>query len=770
MSLGMAIFCIPAEFSSRLKDAVRAGQFDVAALYDMSSTERRDLFTQYTDPEMGQFLNRKFEEAIVSRQKNALAEWVQGTFSTVQKKSPGYGKVLEKIEALDELGVIGTEGDAFLEDLVAQKLGMTLTAEEVQTIREKSANLEKLYAEVDNIGDPSENRQAQVEYFKALEDANDYVRSLTPTGNVKVGFSLIGRGNLLLRISSPVLNIISNTAWGSYQAVERRLTSGSFGGANPEYARQFVAHTFEVYQKSGFDPSRMLSLADEQTIRGEKFVSAQGPGVVRKVARAYEDVVFKQMMGAPDVVGAAIAFADSANIESTLIATRKEGLSGAAATSRALAIFKDAARVDPQTLEGTLVRQKAIADAQVATFTNDSKYAEVSMGIREIMNRATGDLSLGDNVMPFVKTPANIVGAGIDVSGVLTVPEFFVRGVKTFHSVYKGNSLQEAAREEFQGFAKKSIRAGFGFVLAMILSAMIDEDDFIGAYETDKRRLTELKRGVQNAVKIGGTWVSLDYFGPLASPFIGIMYAKKYGTNLPSIAFEYYKGAGIQAIAFLPGLEEAQDIAEGVGNITSGKDRPEKVPENLSKWGIDFLSSRMTPGIVSDLSAMTDEFDRETKGQGLWAGWQKKIPGLRQALPIKTDAFGDDINTQQPFSQLFFGSRVKEAQESLIIDELDRLSISGNLPALTKIEDTSTRLPQLLEQKGPERYQKAVDSFHEQFKEDLDKLIRSKGYQKKSDEEKKDAINDLKGAILDDVLKRAHYKTPKKGSRKEEET
>lgn len=775
-----------------MKDAVRAGSFDIAKLYEMTSAERRDTLAKYTDAETGAFLNKEFEKAIVSNQKDALKDWVQATFSTVQKKSPAYGQVLERINQLDQIGVLGKDSQPFLQDLVAQKLGMTLTAEEVEGIRTRAQKLEGLYDKVNGVmrdkdglarqvlpeaglGDPTQRRQAQLDYFKALKETNDYVSSLNPGHAVKIATSIIGRGNLLFRISSPTINIISNTAWGAYQAVERRILAGQIGGLNTKFAKEYVRNVLEVHQKTGFDLSRMSSLEDEQKVRGEHVTTSEGPGVTRKVARFYEDVVFKQLMSAPDVLGSAIAFSDSANIESTLIATRNEKLTGDDAKTRALSIFKDASRVDPQTLEGIVVREKAIADAQMATFTNDSTTARVALGVRDLINKASGDLTLGDQLMPFVKTPANIVQAGIDVGGFTVIPDFFLRGVKTMHSMYKGNTFSEAAGEEFKGFAAKAVRAGLGFALAVVLSSMFSTDDFIGAYDPKEAGLVGLKRGVNNAIKIGGHWVSLDYFGPVASGFVGMMYARKYGSDLPSIAFNYYRGGATQ-IVNVPGFETVQDLTSGIADFVSGQTKVDELPGDAAAGAVNFLVSRMTPGIVSDFGKMTDDFERQTKGQGLFAQFEASIPGLRENLPAQTDDLGDQIHTQAPFSQLFFGSRVKEGQDTPVIEELDRLSRTNNLPSLTKIEDNSTRLPVLLQEKGPVVYQKAIDNFYTQYKNGLTKLIENGHYQitsaagnsinydykDKSDEEKKAAITKLKGDVLDSVLAKAGYKAPKK--------
>ena len=125
-------------------------------------------------------------------------------------------------------------------------------------------------------------------------------------------------------------------------------------------------------------------------------------------------------MALPDVAFSAAHFGDSANLAASKIAA-EEGLKGAAAKKRAAAIFKDATSFDPQTEEGQYVRAQGIADASYATYQNDSYYSTLALAIRSIVNRASGNVRLGDQIMPFVKTPANVIGSGIDAAGVSAI-------------------------------------------------------------------------------------------------------------------------------------------------------------------------------------------------------------------------------------------------------------------------------------------------------------------------------------------------------------
>lgn len=252
----MPNFCIPRQLHEVLKDAVKKGEITIQSLYDMSSQQRNELFQKYTDPNTAREINAGFEKALVSKQKGALKAWAESVFTTGAKKSKNYQGILKKIDELDQLGVLNPEtAESFLSDLVATKLGATVTPEEVRVISEKATKLEEVYQKgINEFGVPT------IEYFKARRDMESYLNSLVPSSQIKIFTSTIGRGAMLFSIKSPVTNIISNTVNGTIQALERRLGSGKIGGMNNDYAIAYAKYVNQVYKETGYDISRMTSL------------------------------------------------------------------------------------------------------------------------------------------------------------------------------------------------------------------------------------------------------------------------------------------------------------------------------------------------------------------------------------------------------------------------------------------------------------------------------------------------------------------------------
>lgn len=758
------MLCIPKEYSKKLLQAAKAGDFNIQQLTEMSSKQRQELFATYIDKGTAKGVNALFEKALVSQQKTALKKWAEQVFGTKAKETPKYKNVMRKINQLDELGILNpTEAESFYQDLVAEQLGVTITAEEAKIISERAAKLEELAAKKpdNDFGLPS------IEYFKARREMFDYLNSLAPSPALRILSSTVARGNMLFSIKSPITNILGNTTQGIQQALERRLSGKQFGGTNADLAKKYFKYANKVFKESGYDITRMLHIDDTQRTLGEDTVQSEGKGVVRKVGRFYEDVVFKKLMASPDVAFSAAHFADSANLGSTKIA-KEEGLKGEAAKKRAAEIFKDATSLDPQTEEGQYVRAQAIADASYATYQNDSYYSTLALAIRKIVNTASGDVRLGDQLMPFVKTPANVIGAGIDASGVSAIRAMWnLKGA--LESAKNGN------RDPLKQVVRDFVRSGLGLTLAVMVSAMFDPDDFIGEYPTNakEQELLRLQRATPNSIRIGDKWISLDYFGAIASPLVGIMYARKYGNGLVNTAYKYAQGVGTQALKF-PAYRAVKDLLvdfeDTLNKATdTSKTVEEQTAETLGSAGVtavDFLSSRVVPAIVYDIGKATDQYERKYDSKDPAERLQAKIPVVRNSLPVKTDVLGEKVENEGAISTFLFGARVKTAKENAIVDELVRLQSVGNLPSITDVEKTSTRVKNYktqMEEKGkPEKYEATLQKFKDDFNKRMGTLVNSYTYKRATDEKKAAMITEIRADLLDRALLLGGYRKPVK--------
>jgi len=749
----MSTFCIPKQLAKKLRDAAVKGDINVKQLYEMTSEERRSFFKFYTDETTAKGINAGFERAMASEQKNALAVWAKNTFTAKEKKSSGYKNLVDKINNLSTDRLLNPENrEGFLQDAVAEKLGATISADEAKKLDELSTKLQAEYAKgVDEFGLPDEG------YWKARHEMDNYLRSITPSSNLKIATSTIGRAVMLASIKSPFINITGNTIQGISQAFERRIQNVNYAGVvDRKIINAYIKKINKIYSLSEYDVSRMQDISEGVKTLGEDITHSQGKGPVRFMGRVAEDLVFKQLLAKPDVFFSSLAFSDSANLMATRLA-KEEGLTGKALSQRATDLFRDASSLSPTSVQGRIVRSQAIADAQLATFTNDSTLAGANLAARKILNDVTGDFRLGDQIMPFTKTPANVVSITLDSAGLSAI-----RGIRNLPQAVE--SLRAGDATLMRTVARDMYRTGFGMLAAFMISSLFDKDDFIGLYPTTQKEqeLLKTKNANANSLRIGGKWVSVEYFGFLGSPLIGMLYAKKYKDNLQESMFNYAAGAFTQ-IQELPAIDPYKDVLAFIQDTSpGGKIEMKDLPETVINGAVDYIRARTVPGFVYDIAKAFDASEREVDYKNPLAKVKATIPGLRQTLPEKIDVFGEVIKGEPAYSVMLFGARVKTERDNKIITELRRLDETGNLPSITRPEKTSTRVKEFKTQVDVATFDKAMERFRSYYRKRSLAAVDSEKYKSLTDEDKKKVFDHIKEDSLNTMLEVYKYKPVKK--------
>lgn len=751
--------CISRINADKLKSGIKNGDFDIAQMFDMTTEKRRELFERYVDNEASEFLNTAFEKAMNSSRINALKEWAEKTFKGETKTKQK--DITEKINALQKIGLLtGEAQDQFVEDLLKDKLGFFLTAEETAPIIKMSDRLQELAKEKSEFGTPT------LEYFKQRKGLMDYIDSLNPSSKAKVLTSIIGRLTLLFSFKSPITNIIGNTINGLNEAAVRRMSDNQYMGLNDKIFEKYRKFALQVFKDTGYDLSRMHSLTADQRIAGESLMTSQGKGNIRKVGRIYENG-YKYIMGIPDNFYANLHFTDVLSLGAIKLA-RKDGITDKQRIdAKAKDIALDAMKIEPETNEGKLLREQAITAAEYGTYLDDNFASRVTKAFRKLLNTISGSLRLGDLRIPFAQIPATVVKRSIEASGVT--------------ALYDGFKLAQAFKNRDTASTKKYstllIRAGWGVLVAYILMSLIDPDDFIGEYadyDTNERKLIESGQATYNSIKIGNKYVSLDYIAPFSAPIIGMLNAKKYGKNGIDKIIKYFTGAA-GFITRIPGYEEVAQFfgpADERGTLKNYIQRYKKENIDYKKeaqdaalGSVDFISSRVIPAFIYDVAKAMDDYERQVDYSGPKSILQKiqaKIPVLREQLPQKVDMFGEPLKAQNPLASLFAGSRFKEGRENDVLNELNRLASQSMLPSLTDIQYTSSRIKELKQQIGDNRFKEALIYFSTNWYKDVDKEIHRWNYQKLNDEDKKKLLNNLRSELLDKTLKKYGYRKPKK--------
>lgn len=611
---------------------------------------------------------------------------------------------------------------------VNEQLGLGMSMEEAETITRKADDmLASLENSMSKTGNPS------VDFFVKQKDLENYANSLAPSSNARVIVSVVGRGNLLTSIKSPLTNIISNFFVGAYRGAVRRVNLGVANSiVSPELIKENKMYSWEIFKKTGYNVNNITSETPRNTILGEKLTHSEGEGNIRKLGRLYEEYIYKWSLGAGDVFFKDYAFTDYVALKATKLANGD--------VNKANALFKDASLIEPQTEEGKQIRQEAIDESLIATFQNKGAISEGALKARSSIDFGVG---FGEIVAPFVKTPANIVSMGLKAGfgGVRAIASEIKRDVKA-------GKILKPTQENIDLVTQN----GLGLLLASMLINAIDDDDYMPPYalatSKDKQLAKELNIPF-NAVKIGNTWVSLDYLGALASPLVGLLQARREEGFLNNI-YGYSKSAGVQALS-IPAFGNISDLFEKVQNLVR-----KSGDEVMSETGQDLLEqayARVVPSLVSDVAKALDPYERETQGNEFIT----KIPVLRETAPKKvsvTSGVAEELGS--PIYDLLFGSRIKEQVTNDVADELQRLNNVGYGVSLTTVTRSG-----LLSSLDEDTKQKVREDFATEYSKNVSRLIKTPRYRRATDEDKQEMINKIRRSIVSSLKKR-HLKKRKK--------
>lgn len=637
---------------------------------------------------------------------------------------------------------------SLLEEVVSEKLKVSVSPEEVKKIKELADTIDTTQKKVgEDLGNPAK-LEDNLAFFKARKAMEDYLASRAPASRTKVLTGTIGRAAMLASVKSPLLNIGSNFEIGFTESLARRISRGEFSGTDSKLATDYVKMANKVYQETGYDISRMTSLADTGT-SGERIlgqtVHAQGPGAIRKVGRVAEDIVFKQLMGAPDVAFASVHYADSVNLNAIKMAKGDKAL--------AKEYMTDAMRLEPKTEQGQILRDQAILDSQKATWTDKTWASRVSEGIRKILNDVSGDARVGDYLLPFVKTPANIIATGMDYAG-MGIPKALVKTVKAFKSGEIGSQAH------LQSISGDLVRAGLGLTGAFLIANQLKNEDFVGAYDPKRAQIEQLRNSNYNAIRVGDKWISADWLGPLAVPVTAMMYAKKYGNTLPEQTFQYGKGVLSEATQ-IPGVKDVYDYVKS--NAFQANQTLPEAAGAAAQYVTSQVASRLVPSISSDLAKALDPIVRDTSGSGV-AGivnpLKAKIPGLSQTLPAKQTVFGEPVKGEGPLSDILFGARVKTSHESPLVTEISTVSNdTGKGVAFTDWRSSSSKqLAQFKQKVGGSKYDEARIKYGQELQKQLKTAFGNPQYQKMSPEDKLKVINAQDADAMSKVFRQYGFK------------
>lgn len=183
-----------------------------------------------------------------------------------------------------------------------------------------------------------------------------------------------------------------------------------------------------------------------------------------------------------------------------------------------------------------------------------------------------------------------------------------------------------------------------------------------------------------------------------------------------------------------------QTALTGVNNLAEALNNPGQYGQSY----ISNLVSSFVPTLVSDVARSTDKYERDTKAQSIPEAVgnkiQNRLPGLRQNLPVKVDAYGYNLKRVGTFMEVLADpTRPSKAIDDVLIREIHRLWEEGYKAAPTKLD----YYPSLTPKQQGDLFRAAGT----RVEESLNALMRKPSYRAATDEKK--------AAMIDKEITRA---------------
>ena len=282
----------------------------------------------------------------------------------------------------------------------------------------------------------------------------------------------------------------------------------------------------------------------------------------------------------------------------------------------------------------------ATLEALQRTWQDSNQVVKVVAGAKDSLNKINiGGFGLGDVMIKFTKTPANLTKAIFDFSPAGVIKSIAADGRNLKNAVETGQ-YDPILQKKFVDSLSKGIAGTLAYIA---IFALAKSGNLTGAPDDDKD-VKNFERYIEGippySVRLFGKWITYDWAQPLgavAATVADYMQSKKdnpdnewYNDILSAIKVG---GQSIFDQSFMKSIQNlftADNIIDGI--IESLLDEP----------------SVYVPQVISQTANLTDKYRRTTYEydkpfETALNKLKVKIPGLRQTLDKQVDVLGRDI-------------------------------------------------------------------------------------------------------------------------------
>lgn len=478
-----------------------------------------------------------------------------------------------------------------------------------------------------------------------------------------------------------------------------------------------------------------------------KYSDATAAGIEREIQSKRkmfngEDVLSRAVQSIGDLNSRALDYEDvifnrAAYVDSFAQALQAKGVTAAEAHAGARAADVEAARA------------YAIEEAQKATYRNTTALSE-ALSKRGRYDASDNIVERGisfvtDALLPFRKTPANILTTGLDYS-----PVGIVKSVKeALWDVRRGNCTAADAVD--------SLASGLTGTGIFALGAYLAAEGLlhIRAGDDDKEEAFEKSMGGQDyAIQIGDKSYTLDWALPAAMPLFAGAASEK----------SYEKGGGtfvsfVDAIKNIGSVIWETSMLSALNDLVSYWSYADDPGAYLISKAASSYAGQYIPTIGSKVASVFDDTVRKSyveKGSGQVAsdvnyflqGAAKKVPGARNQLQSMVDMWGNEVSNgsapERVFQSFLSPGFLKAQDNSPATQEIRRLAkATGDSTVYPAAAEKSYTVRGETRTMTGEEYTRYAKAMGQTRKELVEAAVKLPAYKSMSDSEKADYIQNV---------------------------
>ena len=411
---------------------------------------------------------------------------------------------------------------------------------------------------------------------------------------------------------------------------------------------------------------------------------------------------------------------------------------------------KSIAQADPALLNRA--RNYAAQEALRNTFNDKNAFSDFVAKAGNLSNSknpfAKGFGYAVEGVLPFKRTPANVLARAVEYSPVgaaASIADLMNKGVR-------GQATQETIVRDLDRLAaglSGSALLGLGVLLSGIISGGEDPDE-------DQRRFNDLTGHQSYALELdNGKSITLDWLAPSAIPFfmgVELAHAWQDGGLTPEEALNALKGIG-EPMLEMSMLQGLNDVFE---DAAYAQQHGGNVPAALLVTAATNYLTQAVPTLFGQVERSAEDRRMTTYGdknsplpqdaQFFLGKLSQKAPGWDYNQIPYLDAWGREEETGDPvervFNNFFNPSYVSQIQVDQVERELQRVKDAtgdgGVFPTRAARYFTVNKERKDL---TAEEYQTYAKKRGQTSMEVLRSMLESPGYQKLGEEKKAEAIS-----------------------------